>query len=66
LSADSISVTGFDDFLRVEMRLHATDSVLTGSANAHSDAALEPDSTGAMKELRRQWTHTGRAAPCDG
>jgi hypothetical protein len=65
-SPDSVTITGFDDFLRVEMRLARSDSVVSGAARAHSDAALERDSTGKQVEFRREWTVTARRTSCDG
>ena len=61
---DSILVVGFDDFMRVEMRLGTTDRTLRGAAVATSDAATERDSTGRMVSFRRAWTITTRPASC--
>lgn len=64
-SADSIAVTGFSDFIRIEMRLHNADSTASGSLNAHSDAALERDSSGRMREFRRTMDIRFESGPCD-
>ena len=63
--ADSVHVVAFDDFLRVELRLAMSDSAANGQAVATSDAALERDSAGEMREMRRSWVLTARRAPCD-
>lgn len=65
VAGDSVAVTAFDDFLRVELRLAASDSVASGIGSSHSDAALERDSAGTMQDLRRSWVLTAPAAPCD-
>jgi len=65
IAQDSLLVTGFDDFLRVEMHLAAGDSTLKGQATAHSDAAQERDSTGRIQDYRRQWSVAARRASCD-
>lgn len=64
LPPDSLLVVAFDDFLRVEMRLAVRDSSATGTATAHSDAALERDSAGRLGEFRRGWPVAARQAPC--
>jgi hypothetical protein len=64
-SADSLMVAGFNDFVRVEMRLRVTESSATGSLRAHSDAALERDSAGQLREFRRTMSMRFREAPCD-
>lgn len=65
VGADSILVTGFDDFLRVEARLRLTDRLAAGTATAHSDATLERDSAGRLQDLRRSWAMSAPAAACD-
>lgn len=65
VTGDSVAVTAFDDFLRVELRLVASDTIASGIGSSHSDAALERDSAGAMQDLRRSWVLTAPAAPCD-
>ena len=65
VAGDSIDVVAFDDFLRVELRVVATDSLVSGIASSHSDAALERDSAGAMQELRRSWVLSAPAVSCD-
>ena len=64
LGADSILVTAFDDFLRVEMRLAIVDSVARGAASAYSDAALERDSSGTLRDFARRWDIVARMALC--
>ncbi len=64
-AGDSVDVIAFDDFLRVEMRLVASDTLASGVASSHSDAALERDSAGSMQELRRRWVVSAPAVPCD-
>ena len=65
VSPDSVTITAFDDFLRVEMRLAIADSIASGTARAHSDAALERDSAGKRVEFHRTWSVSARRAPCD-
>ena len=65
VEGDSIHLAGFDDFLRVEMRLAATDARVSGRAVATSDAAAERDSAGRSQDLRREWSVTAAPAPCD-
>ena len=62
---DSVHLAGFDDFLRVEMRLAATEARATGRAVATSDAAAERDSAGRPTDLRREWPVDAVRAPCD-
>ncbi len=62
---DSVSITAFDDFLRVELRLIVSDTAAIGSALARSDADLEPDSTGKLQDFRREWDFRAVIAPCD-
>ena len=62
--ADMIELSARDDFLRVDLRVAATDSVLMGGATAHSDAALERDSSGTLGDLRRRWTFRAVRVPC--
>ncbi len=64
-TGDSIDVTAFDDFLRVELRIVASDTLASGVAAAHSDAALERDSAGAMQDLRRNWVLSAPVVSCD-
>ena len=63
--ADSILVTGSNDFVKIEMRLHVADSVARGSMHASSDAALERDSAGKLREFRRDHTIRLVQAACD-
>jgi hypothetical protein len=62
---DSVDLAGFDDFLRVEMTIAVSDTMLEGSAHTSSDAALERDSAGAMVEFNRRWTIRASRASCD-
>ncbi|HEX6313824.1 MAG TPA: hypothetical protein VFZ73_03160 [Gemmatimonadaceae bacterium] len=62
---DSIFVSGFNDFVRIEFRLRAGDSGARGTYRAHSDAALERDSTGTLREFRRSGDVVLAAASCD-
>jgi hypothetical protein len=64
VAPDSLVVVAFDDFIRVEMRVAVRDSAVTGTATAHSDAALERDSAGRLGEFRRRWPVAARHAPC--
>jgi hypothetical protein len=64
-SGDSLVVIVFNDFERIEIRFLVSKGDLTGHATAHSDAALEPDSTGALSDLRRSWKFSAIEAPCD-
>jgi hypothetical protein len=65
IDSDSILVVGFNDFVRVEMRLAVTQDALVGSAAARSDAATERDSAGHSVPFRRQWTMEARRTSCD-
>lgn len=62
---DSIVVAGFNDFVTIEMRLHRTATRAIGTLKAHSDAGLERDSTGKLREFRRALEVTFRQAACD-
>jgi hypothetical protein len=62
---DSVALSAGDDFLRVELRFMASKGSLVGQGKAHSDAALEPDSTGRLSDLRRSWKFAATEAPCD-
>lgn len=64
-AADSIVVRGANDFVTIEMRLRVTDSVASGSMRASSDAALERDSAGQLREFRRNSTIRLVRAACD-
>ena len=65
IGGDSVSVVGFDDFLRVEMRLAVTVDEATGVAHAGSDAAQERDSAGTLRDFRRSWRVVAQSASCD-
>lgn len=64
-AADSIVVRGANDFVTIEMRLRVADSVASGSMHASSDAALERDSAGKLREFRRNSTIRLVQAACD-
>jgi hypothetical protein len=64
-ATDSIALHAGDDFLQLDMRLAASDSLVHGSASARSDAALERDSSGSLKDLERHWILRAVRAPCD-
>ena len=63
--SDSVFVVGQSDHLRVELQLLVSDSVAVGPAQAHSDAAAEPDETGRLADLRRAWVLRAVRASCD-
>ena len=63
--ADSIVVGGFNDFVRIEMRLRVADSAARGMLKAHSDAALERDSAGRLRAFSRSIAIRLRQASCD-
>lgn len=65
VEGDSIHLAGFDDFLRVEMRLAATETTVSGRAVATSDAGAERDSAGRPQDLRREWSVAAMQAACD-
>lgn len=62
---DSVALLAANDFARIEIRFLISNGNLTGQGTAHSDAALEPDSTGRLSDLRRSWKFSATAAPCD-
>ena len=62
---DSMSVVAADHFLRVDLRLAVSGRAVGGWALARSDAALEPDSAGRLREFRREWLLRASRAPCD-
>ncbi len=62
---DSIAVSGANDFVTIEMRLRVTDSVARGTMTASSDAALERDSAGKLREFRRTGPIRLAQAACD-
>lgn len=62
---DSIVVGGFNDFVTIEMRLRRTASGAVGTLNARSEAGLERDSTGKLREFRRALEVSFRKAACD-
>jgi hypothetical protein len=64
-SADSVALLASNDFVRIEIRFLVSNGNLAGQATAHSDAALEPDSTGRLSDLRRSWKFSAAAVPCD-
>src|SRR5688500_7706418 len=58
IGGDSLVVTGFDDFLRVELRLASGADSVRGSAVASSDAAFDRGSDDRLVEYRREWAVT--------
>ncbi len=64
-ATDSIALRVADDFLHLSMRLAVSDSLIVGSALAHSDAELERDESGRLVDLRREWMLHATRAPCD-
>jgi hypothetical protein len=64
--SDSFVIAGFNDFVRVEMRLRETRSGARGTLRAFSDAALERDSSGKLREFRRASRIDFSRAPCEG
>jgi hypothetical protein len=64
-SRDSVLMAAADDFLRVELRLALSDTAAKGVALARSDADHEPDSTGQLRDFRREWILRAARAPCD-
>lgn len=64
-SGDSVSMAAFDDFLRVELRLAVSDTAVMGEAVARSDADVERDSAGNLRDFRRDWVVRAARAPCD-
>lgn len=64
-SADSIVVQGANDFITVQVRLRIRDSAARGFLKARSDAALERDSSGKLREFERRRTIEFVHASCD-
>lgn len=64
-SADSIVVQGANDFVTIQVRLRIRDSAARGSLQARSDAALERDSSGKLREFERSGTIDLVHASCD-
>lgn len=62
---DSVAVLASNDFLRAELRFVVSRDSLAGQGTAHSDAALEPDSTGQLSDLRRSWKFNATEASCE-
>jgi hypothetical protein len=62
---DSVFLLASNDFVRIEIQFVALKVSLAGHGSAHSDAALEPDSTGRLSDLRRSWEFDATEAPCD-
>ena len=64
-ATDTLHVLAFDDFLRVELAVARTDAGLRGRGLATSDAELVRDSTGRMRDLRREWIVVADTIPCE-
>jgi hypothetical protein len=62
--SDTVTVLASNDFVRIEIRFLVSKGNLAGHGTAHSDAALEPDSTGRLSDLRRSWEFSATEAPC--
>ena len=65
-TADSLEIRGFDDFMRVEMRVMRSDSALAGTGLLTSDADVQRNAAGKLETLRREWAVRAVAAPCSG
>jgi ketosteroid isomerase-like protein len=65
IAADSVLITGFDDFVRVEYRLALSGGGASGPAVLTSDAELVPDGAGGLRELRREWMFQAAAVSCE-
>jgi len=64
-TADSFVVSGFNDFVRIDMRLRDAGARATGRLRAHSDAAPERDSSGKLREFDRDSRIVFSRARCD-
>jgi len=62
---DSVTLLASNDFVRIEIRFLVSKRNLAGSGTAHSDAALEPEFTGRLSDLRRSWKFSAIEAPCN-
>ena len=62
---DSLAILAFDDFLRVSLAATRSDRGLEGRGLATSDAELVRDSSGRMREMRREWTFHASPGSCD-
>jgi hypothetical protein len=65
VGADSVAIVGFNDFVRVEMRVQVSAERLSGNAIATSDAAVTRDSAGRQGSFRRPWAIDAVNRPCD-
>ncbi len=61
-----VVVSGFNDFLRVELRLSTSSSRAAGRGIATSDATQERDSAGVLRDYRREFTVATVATQCTG
>ena len=64
-NCDSVDVAGFDDFLRLDMSILVSDTLLAGTAHTASDAALERDAAGNVVDFNRRWSINASRASCD-
>jgi hypothetical protein len=64
-TTDSVAFAVGDHLLRVKMRVTVSDTLVIGSASAHSDATLEPNAAGRLVDIRREWTLRAVRSPCD-
>jgi hypothetical protein len=65
LSRDSVEISGFDDFMRIGLRVAHSDSALTGTGLLTSDAEVHRDAAGRLEPLRREWKLDARRSSCD-
>lgn len=63
--SDSIVIQGANDFVRIQVRLRVRDSAARGSIQARSDAALERDRAGKLREFERSGTISLVHTSCD-
>ena len=62
---DSLRVAAANDFLSTKLDVAMTEDALRGQATAQSDADLEPDAAGNLRDVRRAWELTAVRAACD-
>jgi hypothetical protein len=62
---DSLRVAAANDFLRTALNVAMTEDSLRGQASARSDADLERDAAGDLRDVRRAWELTAVRASCD-